>query len=156
MHMVYSQYLITNSRRVSWMLISMKSFLNPLSFCNVSYSNLRSSSSIIIPRYGNIQCSHVCLCGLFTLETRLAKGWESLSRSQLPPQWQRLPFFQMSIKLIDGAYLPVREKWTKPPVPLSVDPYGQNPESLSGVHQLHITDKAIEMGEKSQGCFLSS
>lgn len=51
-------------------------------------------------------------------------GRGSLSWSQVPPQWQRLPFFDTSIKLTDRAYLPVRENWTKPshlhPPPISL------------------------------------
>lgn len=51
------------------------------------------------------------------LETSPVNGWESLSGSQVPPQWQRLPFFDTSIKLMDSPYLPARQKWTEPPRP---------------------------------------
>lgn len=104
--------------------------------------------------YGCKQSSLVYLSGLFILRASLVNGWESLSRNQVSPQWQRLPLFDTSIKLTDNAYLLLREKLTKPCIPLLVDPYGQNPGSLLGVHQLHITDKTIEMGEKSVGSFL--
>lgn len=62
-----------------------------------------------------------------------------------PQQWQRLLSFDTSITLTDSAYLSVREKWSEHPVSPSLHPY-EDTRSLSEVHQLHITDKAIEMG----------
>lgn len=116
------QSIISGMFPVSWIpcCSPFSSLSVPFLFClsllfNSQVLLYQKSRIIIIPLYGCKQSNHVCLAGLFILENSPANGWKSLSRSQVPPQWQRLPVFDTSIKLTDSAYLHVREKWTKPP-----------------------------------------